>query len=94
MLILIVLVVLYYHGIRKLLLEHKVLYKLLQKFLHQLVMQFESQVNMRFISQLISGNSRAFEKLLKYFNGTAISTSFVLSALGVLPVILALNLND
>ena len=32
--------------------------------------------------------------VLKYFNGTIISTSFVLPAAGVFPVIFILNLND
>ena len=36
----------------------------------------------------------AFQKLLKFFNGTAISTFFVLPAAGVFPVILILDLND
>ena len=49
---------------------------------------------MRLISQLINDISRVLQKLLKYFNGTAISTSFVLPAAGVFPVILILNLND
>ena len=43
---------------------------------------------MRLISQLINGISRVSQKLLKYFNGTAISTSFVLPAAGVFPVFL------
>ena len=34
------------------------------------------------------------QKLLKYFNGTIISTSFVLPAGGVFPVIFILDLND
>ena len=49
---------------------------------------------MRLISQLINGISRVLQKLLKYFNGTAISTSFVLPAAGVFHVILILNLDD
>ena len=32
---------------------------------------------MRFISQSLNGISRVLQKLLKYFNGTAISTYFV-----------------
>ena len=35
------------------------------------------QFKMRLISQLINGISRVLRKLLKYFYGTAISTSFV-----------------
>ena len=34
------------------------------------------------------------QKLLKYFNGTIISTSFVFSSSRVFPVIFALDLND
>ena len=49
---------------------------------------------MRFISQLIKGISRVLQKLLKYFSDNAISTFFLLPAAGVLPVVLALNLND
>ena len=59
---------------------------------------------MRLISQFISGISRVLQKLLKYFNGTAISAAFfvfvfllaffLLSLLGVFPVIFILNLND
>ena len=36
------------------------------------------QVKMRLILQLINDISRVLQKLLKYFNGTAISTFFVL----------------
>ena len=42
----------------------------------------------RLTSQLINGISRVLQKLLKYFNGTIISASFVLPLLGVFPVIL------
>ena len=44
------------------------------------------------ISELIYDISRVLQKLLKYFNGTAISTSFLLTAAGAFPVILILNL--
>ena len=56
--------------------------------------QFADQVSIRFISQLIKGISRVLQQVLKYFKGTAILTSFVLPAAGLLPIILALNLND
>ena len=36
------------------------------------IMQVLDQVNMRLISQLISGISRVFQRLHKYFNGTII----------------------
>ena len=49
---------------------------------------------MRLTSQLINGISRVLQKLLKYFNGTVISTFFVLPAAGVFPVIFILDLND
>ena len=49
---------------------------------------------MRLISQLTKDISRVFQKLRKYFNGTAISTFFVLPSAGVFLVILILDLND
>ena len=58
------------------------------------ITQFSDQVKMRLISQLINGISGVLQKLLKYFKGTAISTSFVFPAAGVFPVILILYLND
>ena len=59
-----------------------------------IVTQFADQVRKRLISQLVKSISRVQQKLLNYFNGTATSTSFVLPAAGVFPVILTLNLND
>ena len=47
---------------------------------------------MRLTSQLINCISRGLQKVLKYFNGIAISTFFALPAAGVFPVILSLNL--
>ena len=38
--------------------------------------------------------SRVFQKLLEYFNGTIILTSFLLPLAGVLPVIFTLDSND
>ena len=49
---------------------------------------------MRLTSQLINGISIVLQKLLKYFNGTIISASFVLLSAGVFPVIFILDLND
>ena len=49
---------------------------------------------MRLNSQLINGISRVLQKLLKYFDGTIISTSSVLPSTGVFPVTLILDLND
>ena len=45
------------------------------------------------ILQLINSISRVLQKLLKYFNDTAISTSFVLPSAEVYPVLSTLNLN-
>ena len=58
------------------------------------ITQVDDHVKMRLISQLINGISRVIKKLLKYFNGTVISTTIVLSLAGVSPVIFILNLND
>ena len=49
---------------------------------------------MRLTLQLINGISRVLQKLLKYFNGTIISTSFSLPPAGFFPVIFILDLND
>ena len=38
---------------------------------------------MRLVSQMINGNLRVLQKLRKYFNATAILTSFVLPSVGV-----------
>ena len=51
------------------------------------------QIKIRLILQLIKDNSRVFQKLLKYFNGTTISTS-VLPLAAVLPFIFGLILNQ
>ena len=55
--------------------------------------QFFDQINIRLFSQLMTGISSVLEKLLIYFNGTIISTSFVL-LFPVCPVICCLNLNE
>ena len=44
--------------------------------------QVDNHVKMKLISQLIKGISRVLQKLLKYFNGTVISTIFLLPAAG------------
>ena len=49
---------------------------------------------MRLISQLINGISRVLQKLLKHFNSTVISKSFILPSAGFFPVIFNLDLND
>ena len=48
---------------------------------------------MRVTSELFNGISRVLQKLIKYFNGTIISTSFVLASAGLFPVIFILDLN-
>ena len=48
---------------------------------------------MTLTSQLVNSVSRVLPKLLKYFNGTIISTSFVLSSAGVSSIIFTLDLN-
>ena len=58
------------------------------------ITQFADQIIIRLISQLINGIARFILNVLKYFNGNAISTFFMLLASGVLFVILALSLND
>ena len=57
------------------------------------ITQVGDRVKMRLTSQLINVISRIFQKLLKYFNGTMISTSFVLPSAGVFPGIFILDLN-
>ena len=50
---------------------------------------------MGLISQLINGTSRVLQILFKYFNGTAISTSFVLPLVGiVVAAIFVLNYSE
>ena len=48
----------------------------------------------RLTSQLINSISIVLRKVLKYFNGTIISTSFVFPLAGVFAVISILDLND
>ena len=59
------------------------------------ITQITDHFSYRVTSQLIKGISIVLEKL-KYFNAifTAISTSFLVLSAGVLPVALALNVND
>ena len=58
------------------------------------ITQVDYHVKMRLTSQLISGISRVLQKLIKYFNGTIISTFFVFLSAGVFPVTFFLDLND
>ena len=57
------------------------------------ITQSSDQVKRRLIAQLTNDISRALQKLVKDFSGTAISTFFVLPAAGVFPIILVLYLN-
>ena len=43
--------------------------------------RFADQVRIGLISQLIKGISRVFQRLFKYYNGTAISTFTILASL-------------
>ena len=58
------------------------------------ITQFFDHVSISFTSQFIIGISRLLQKLLKYFNGTNISTSFVLPSTEVFLVLFTLYLND
>ena len=51
-------------------------------------------VKIRLTSQLINSILRVLQKLLKYFNGTIVSISFVFLSAGFFPVIFPLDLND
>ena len=52
------------------------------------------QVNIRLTSQLIIGISRVHQKLLKYFNGTIISTLSTSPSSSAWPATFALELNE
>ena len=86
---LIVEVILHYFVLIKLQLKHRVLF-----LLSQILSSCRGSntifrhVKIRLTSQLINGISWVLQKLLKYFQGTIISTSFVLPVAGVFPVIL------
>ena len=58
------------------------------------ITQVDDHVKMKLTSQLINGISRVLQKLLKYFNGTIISTSFELPTAEVFSVIFILDLSD
>ena len=77
--------------------EHKRFVSVIVNFVSPVaeeITQFLDHVKIRLTSQLINGISSVLPKLLRYFNGTIISTSFVLSAAGAFPVISILDLND
>ena len=58
------------------------------------ITQVDDSVKMRLFSQFINEVSRVLQNLLKCFNGTFISKSFVLPAAWVFPVMFILDLND
>ena len=58
------------------------------------ITQVVDHVKLRLISQFIEDISRVLQKLLKYFNGTAILTSFVLPLSVFLSIIITLDRND
>ena len=62
--------------------------------LSSVITQFLDQVKVKSTSQLISGTSDVLQKLLRCFNGTENSTSFIFSWPAVFPVILVLYLKD
>ena len=58
------------------------------------ITQVDDHVKIKLTSQLIKDISIVLQKLLRYFNGTIISTSFSLPATGAFHVIFILDLND
>ena len=78
--------------------EQKVLYLFLQIFqsgaLELVITEVDEHIIMRLISQLFNGISRVFQKVLKYFNGSIISMSFVLPSAGVFSAVFILDWND
>ena len=78
-----------YFELIKLLLKHKIFSVIanLPAPVELVIAQVDDHVKMRLISQLINSISRIIQKSLKYFNGTIISTSFVLPLALVFPVI-------
>ena len=78
-----------YFELIKLLLKHKIFSVIanLPAPVELVIAQVDEHVKMRLISQLINSISRILQKSLKYFNGTIISTSFVLLLALVFPVI-------
>ena len=82
----------YYLELIKVQLKHKVLHLLLLMLpLELVVIQFPDQARMKLNLQLISAIPRVLKKLIKYFNGTAISIFFVLLLSEDFPVIFNLN---
>ena len=59
-----------------------------------IIKYFADKFKMKLISQLIKDTARVLQKLLKCFNGSDISTFFLLQSASVFPVIFTLDLND
>ena len=59
-----------------------------------IITQFADQYKISSIPQLIKSISKVFQKLLKYFNGTIISTPFISPSLFIWPAIFALKWNE
>ena len=74
----------HYVGLKTLQPEHKALFvsviTIVSASVEFFMTQVADHVRIRLISQLSKGISKVLQKLLKYFNGTAILTSFVLPA--------------
>ena len=58
------------------------------------ITQFLDKIKVKDTSQLISGITNVFQKMLKYFHGTENSTSFLFPSVDVFPVILVLYLKN
>ena len=78
----------HYLDLIKLQLEHKIIENVVAWTATSVatITQFSNQIRSRLISQLIKSIWRVLQKLLRYFNGTILSTFFV-SLLPVWPVI-------
>ena len=59
-----------------------------------IIIQLSDQSKISSISQLIKGISRFLQKLLRYFNGTIISTFFMSPSSLVVPIIFYLKLSE
>ena len=56
--------------------------------------KFSDQLKIRLTSQSFKGISGVLQKLLKYFNGTIISTLFISPSPSVWPIVFAFKLNE
>ena len=78
--------------------EHKDLHQLFQVTLLAVAAVLSTQFSVHFNEsstlQLINGTSNDLQNLLQYFSGTAIFTPFFVPLFTVLPILLALYLNE